>query len=95
MPEGTYELEKIYTEKFGWHMHLHNVKGRDGIFIHAANDAKKELTGCIAPVSILKAEGKGLRSRIALDNLEAIVFPVLEKNEQVFLTVKSNEHETD
>ena len=95
IPEGRYELEKIYSEKFGWHLHLLNVKGRDGILIHAANDAKKELTGCIAPVSILKAEGYGLRSRIALDNLKAIVFPALENKEQVFITIKSNEHESD
>lgn len=37
------------------------VAGRSFILIPPANDAQKELRGCIAPVSILTAEGKGLR----------------------------------
>ena len=89
IPVGRYTLEKIYTEKFGWHLHILDVKGRGLVMIHPANDALKELRGCIAPVSILCTPGKGLRSRIALEDLLSIVFPELENNQQVFLTIKS------
>lgn len=87
--EGRYELKKRYTAKRGWHLILVNVPGRQLILIHAANDANKELQGCIAPVSILTAEGKGSRSRNALAKIKAIVFPVLDKKKQFFLTIKS------
>ena len=95
IPEGRYELKKRCSNKFGQHLQLQNVIGRDLILIHPANDALKELKGCIAPVSILSAEGKGLRSRIALDKVKAIVFPALQKSKQVFITIKSNISETD
>jgi hypothetical protein len=89
IPEGKYELKKRYSQHHGWHLQLMKVKNRDLILIHAANDAMKELKGCIAPVSILKAEGKGLESRIALKKINAIVFPVLDQKKQFFLTIKS------
>lgn len=100
IPEGRYELKKRYTVARGQHLILVNVPDRQLILIHAANDAKKELQGCIAPVSILVAEGKGSQSRIALAKLNAIVFPELEKKKfndrqgsvkssQVYLTIKS------
>lgn len=95
IPEGRYELEKRYSEHFGWHLLLQQVKGRELILIHPGNDAMKELKGCIAPVSILTAEGKGLQSRIALDKIKAIVFPEVEKENKAFITIKSNYHEVD
>ena len=93
IPEGKYELRKRYTTKRGWHLILANVPGRQLILIHAANDANKELLGCIAPVSILTAEGKGSKSRNALEKINAIVFPVLDKKKQFFLTIKSTSHD--
>ena len=95
IPEGSYELEKYFSEHLGNHLHLKTVASRSLIMIHAANDAIKELRGCIAPVSILTAEGKGLRSMIALRKILDLAYPVLEKNEKVFLTIKSNQHEPD
>lgn len=89
IPEGRYELKKRYTAERGEHLILVNVPGRQLILIHAANDAKKELQGCIAPVSILIAEGKGSQSRIALAKVNAIVIPELGKKKQVFLIIKS------
>jgi len=100
IPEGRYELKKRYTAERGWHLILANVPGRQLILIHAANDAKKELQGCIAPVSILTSEGKGSRSRNALAKINAIVFLVLDKKKprdpqnssgltQFFITIKS------
>jgi len=89
VPEGTYELRKRYSPKYKWHLMLVNVPGRQLILVHAANDAIKELMGCIAPVSLLTAEGKGIESRIALKKINAIVFPELNQKKQVFLTIKS------
>jgi len=89
IPEGRYELRKRYTAERGWHVILVKVPGRQLILIHAANDAKKELQGCIAPVSILTAEGKGSNSRNALAKINAIVFSVLELKKQFYLTIKS------
>jgi len=93
VPEGTYELVKRYSPKHKWHLQLNNVPNRQLILIHAANDAIKELKGCIAPVSLLTAEGKGLESRKALKKITAIVFPVIDQKKQVFLTIKSNSHD--
>ena len=89
IPEGRYELRKRHTAERGWHLILANVPDRELILIHAANDANKELQGCIAPVSILTAEGKGVESRIALKKINAIVFPELDLMKQFFLTIKS------
>lgn len=89
IPEGKYELMKRYSQHFGWHLQVMNVKNRALILIHPANDAMKELKGCIAPVSILQSKGKGLKSRIAFIKVKAFVFPELDQNKQVFLTIKS------
>lgn len=89
IPEGRYELVKRYSEHHGWHLQVMKVKNRDLILIHPANIATKELKGCIAPVSILKSEGMGLKSRIAFEKLKAIVYPVIDQKQQVFLTIKT------
>jgi hypothetical protein len=41
--------------------------------LHAANDALKEIKGCIAPVSFLTGEGKGMKSREALAKVVGVV----------------------
>jgi hypothetical protein len=69
IPEGSYRLRKRYNAKFKWHLALEAVKGRSGILIHPANDAKKELLGCIAPVLYHTGIGKGVYSRKSLDLL--------------------------
>ena len=89
VPEGTYELVKRYSPTHKWHLQLNNVPNRQLILIHAANDAMKELKGCIAPVSLLTAEGKGIESRIAIQKINSIVFPELDQIKKVFLTIKS------
>jgi hypothetical protein len=90
IPEGRYELRKRYTADRGEHLILVNVPGRQLILIHAANDAKLELKGCIAPVSVLTTEGKGSRSKAALAMVNAIVFPVLDQKKPFFITIKSH-----
>ena len=87
IPEGEYILRQRFSPKFGWHLHLMNVPGRDLILIHPANDAKKELLGCIAPVTQLTGLGKGSSSRKALKKLESLVYAALERNEVVKISI--------
>lgn len=89
IPEGKYELIIRFSHKFQWHLQVKDVKERGLILIHPANDALKELKGCIAPVSILESPGKGVKSRIACSNLLGLVFPELDQHKQVYLTIKS------
>lgn len=89
IPEGRYVLKKRFSQKFGWHIHLIDVSGREFILIHPANDAKKELLGCIAPVSYHTGIGRGNYSRKALTKLTDLVFPLLDKNTKVELMITS------
>lgn len=88
IPEGRYQLVKRYSDKFKWHLQLLDVIGRDLILIHPANDAMKELKGCIAPVTSLTGIGKGSNSRLVFNKLKALIYPALEANEKVFITIK-------
>jgi len=88
IPEGRYELRQRKTAKRGQHLLVVNVKGRDGILIHPANDAKKELHGCIAPVTTITGPGKGSQSRLANERLKAYVLEALKRKEKVFITIK-------
>jgi hypothetical protein len=89
VPEGEYPLIKRYSLKFGWHLHLSDVPGRELILIHPANNALKELKGCIAPVLNIVGEGRGSESRKALQRLTDLVFPVLDTRKEILLTIKS------
>ncbi len=88
IPEGKYKIRKRFSKKFGWHLELMNVKNRDLILIHPANDALKELNGCIAPVSEITGEGKGNHSRIALEKLKNEIFPLLESGFIIYINIK-------
>lgn len=89
IPEGRYKLRKRYTVKFGWHCWVENVPGRDGILIHAFNDALQESKGCIAPVSVITGEGKGTFSKAALKKLMDFLEPAFNRNEPIYLTVSA------
>ena len=65
--EGVYPVAIIQHPKHGECLRLDGVKGRSGILMHVANDAQKELRGCIAPVFSLTGNGKGQHSRLALN----------------------------
>ena len=67
VPEGVYPVAIIQHPKFGECLQVNGVKGRSGILVHVANDAQKELRGCIAPVFSLSGNGKGQYSRLALN----------------------------
>jgi hypothetical protein len=94
IPEGNYELTKRWSPKFGRHLQILNVPGRELILIHPANDALLELRGCIAPVCLLTGAGKGIRSRPALKTLMDLVGSALDRHETVFITIKSKPYES-
>lgn len=89
IPEGRYLIKERRSERFGRHLILCKVPQRNLILFHAANNARKELRGCIAPVAQLTGPGTGLRSKPALKRLEQVVFSALDKGEAVHLTIKS------
>ena len=87
IPEGRYRLKKRYTSKRGWHLLVEGVPQRSGILVHPANDALKELEGCLAPVSMLSGIGTGMFSKKADGKLKELVFEALEREEEVVLAV--------
>jgi len=93
IPEGTYKVEKRFSEKFGNHLELKNVLNRSLVLIHPANNALKELKGCIAPVSEITGEGVGISSRKAMLKLMIEVNKYSSKNEDLLLTIKKGNYE--
>jgi hypothetical protein len=89
IPEGEYVLRKRYSKKFRWHIEVAAVENRSFILFHPANNAQKELNGCIAPVTKLSGAGLGLESRQAFIKLKSLVYKSLDREEKVLLIVKS------
>jgi Family of unknown function (DUF5675) len=87
IPEGRYKLAKRYSKKYKDHLILLNVPDRSFILLHPANDALKELAGCIAPVSRLTGPGKGLKSRLAFEMVRDAVYQEIEAGNEVFITI--------
>jgi hypothetical protein len=89
IPEGKYLLRRRYSSKFQWHIELVDVENRHSILFHPANNAQKELKGCIAPITKLSGPGLGLQSNQAFMKVKYLVYNALEKNETVSLIVQS------
>lgn len=89
IPEGKYFIRKRYNAKYKWHLELVNVPNRTYILIHPANNAQKELRGCIAPVTKLSGPGLGLMSRNAFVKFKDLAYEALDRNESVKLIVQS------
>lgn len=89
IPEGKYFIKKRYSQKFKWHLEIVDVKNRSLILFHPANNALKELNGCIAPVTKLSGPGLGLMSRVAFEKLKKMVYQALDTKESVELIVES------
>ncbi|WP_281638293.1 DUF5675 family protein [Flavobacterium marginilacus] len=89
IPEGEYFVCKRYSRKFRWHLEIMDVNNRNLILFHPANNALKELKGCIAPVTQLSGSGIGLQSRPAFLKLKKLVYPKLDEKESVLLLVQS------
>ncbi|WP_445720379.1 DUF5675 family protein [Flavobacterium sp.] len=88
IPEGKYFIRKRYSPKFKWHLEVVDVKNRSFILFHPANNALKELNGCIAPVTKLSGPGLGLMSRKAFEKLKALIYKALDNKESVELIVE-------
>jgi len=89
IPEGKYFIRKRYSQKFKWHLEVVDVENRSYVLFHPANNALKELNGCIAPVTKLSGPGLGLMSRKAFEKLKTLVYPILDKKESVELLITS------
>ena len=89
IPEGKYLLQKRYSKKFKWHIEIVNVSNRNSILFHPANNAIKELNGCIAPVTKISGAGLGLQSRKAFTKLKTIVYKALDEKQRVLIIIKS------
>lgn len=89
IPEGKYLLEKRYSKKFKWHIEITRVQNRGAILLHPANNALKELNGCIAPVTKISGAGLGLMSRKAFAKLKTLVYQELDKGKKVLIIIKS------
>ena len=89
IPEGKYFIKKRYSNKFKWHLEILNVDNRKFILIHPANNALQELKGCIAPVTQFSGSGLGLQSKQAFQKLKDLIYPILDRGENVSLIIKS------
>lgn len=88
IPEGSYPMVKRWSEKFKCHLYLPGVTGRSLILIHPANNALKELKGCIAPVKAHSGIGTGTQSKWAMNKIMRIVNQ-LRESQQVRLRITS------
>ena len=89
IPEGTYEIKARFSPKFKDHLILQQVQNRSLILIHPANDALKELEGCIAPVTNLTGIGKGSYSKPQHTKLLSLCHQAFERKETVKLIITS------
>ena len=89
IPEGRYEVVPRFSKRFRNHLQVLDIPGRSLILLHPANDAKNDLEGCLAPVSLLSGIGKGWSSRPALNKLLALCHQAFDRKEKVILTIKS------
>lgn len=86
IPEGHYPLGNRYSPRFKEHIEIKEVPDRSHILFHPANNAQRELRGCIAPVNEILNTGWGSRSRIAMSRLLFLLRDKLPSG-QVTLTV--------
>ncbi|OLY90714.1 hypothetical protein SAMN05444008_101387 [Cnuella takakiae] len=92
--EGRYPLARRYSPRFGHHLQVKSVPGRSLLCIHALQQDPLALAGGIAPVAALSEAGSRTQSSQAMEGLNQLVYPALEK-EPVFLTIKNKNHEPD
>lgn len=89
--EGRYAVRERFSPRFQLHLILKDVPGRSLILVHPANDARKELLGCIAPVTRLTGPGKGTGSRKAMQLVLRQVVKALQDKELLFLTIQKDD----
>lgn len=90
IPEGKYYLAMYPSSKHGIRPLIQHVEGRSGILIHPANNALKELEGCIAPVTTTTGAGTGINSRVATGKLQQLISNALKDGNNVMLEITSD-----
>lgn len=93
IPEGKYVLRNRYSTRFKEHIEVVDVPNRSFILFHPANNALRDLRGCIAPVSEFVSEGWGMHSKIAMDKLLAILKPKLPAGDVILTVVETADDE--
>lgn len=89
IPEGKYTLRDRFSTRFGRHLEIVNVPNRNLILFHPANNAMRELRGCIGPVSELIGEGLGLNSRMAFRKVMDLALPILDSGKLITLKIQT------
>lgn len=92
IPEGCYPLIKWESPRHGWCLMVTNVPNRSLILIHPANNALRDLRGCIAPVTTITGPGCGDMSRAVYKPLIQQVYAALDQQHSVTLNIKKYEH---
>lgn len=97
IPRGTYKITlDVYSQKFGSDSfykrvcngklpRLLNVKGFDGILIHAGN-TNKDTSGCLL-VGVNKAKGQVLNSRDTFEKLYKTLKEAYDKGEEITIKI--------
>lgn len=94
IPEGIYQIVRRYSNRYKNHYWIKNVPNRSLILIHPANNANKELQGCIAPVLNIVNDGVGEYSKKAFQILAEYIDPFFESDKQVFIHIKNSQNES-
>ena len=104
IPDGVYKIGFMeqdtpktlqYRKRFDWfhyHLHLKNVPGFTGIYIHIGND-EDDTSGCIlvgnTAVSNVSQKGRILNSTITFKPIYLKISEALKRNEVVEISVKT------
>lgn len=90
IPEGRYALQPQYTEDRGWHIEVCRVPARERVVMYASPDEDfLELENCIAPASEGPDPENPVVSRTANIRLKRLVFDAIERDEPVFIVIRT------
>lgn len=84
-----------YEGWFKYHIEVLNVPGFSGIYFHIGNK-EKNTEGCQMPnymARIVNGEFEGLQSTAATKEFYSIVYPLLEKGEEVIYKIIDNDYD--
>ncbi len=84
VPTGKYNVTKFNSPKHGWCLLVNHVPGFNMIEIHAGNYAE-DTDGCLL-VGLGEAHDMVTSSKVAIAELYALVFPILEHGGEVWIT---------
>lgn len=93
IPEGVYRLTKRFSPRHQWHFAVNNVPDRSDILIHSFNCAIGQSLGCIAPVTKAVAPGKGIYSKAMMEKLKALLYPLMEQGNKIYLHINQKDNE--